>query len=256
MKPSTAPLLEVKNLSVSLGRPRILAVDQVSLSVAQAEVLGLVGASGAGKSSVARLIAGLLTPDQGEIRYEGNHTAAMSREQKMGIRQKIQLIFQEPGSSLSPKRNIEQILLEPMEHFGIGDSLSRIQTMGEVLNTVGLDADILPRYPHQFSTGQQQRIAIARALVCEPDLLIADEAVSALDVSIQAQILQLLKSLQHQKGIAMLFISHDLGVIRQLADRVAVMYRGQIVETARADDFFNQPTHPHSRELLRIAKSA
>lgn len=248
------PLLEVRNLSVSFGRSRQIAVDNVSFCLAKKETLGLVGASGAGKSSVARLITGLEAPDSGEILYNGINKAHMSRLQLMEARQKIQIIFQEPSASLSPKRNIEQILLEPMVHFAIGDLASRRHTISRVLNTVGLDTDILQRYPHQFSTGQQQRIAIARALVCEPELLIADEAVSALDVSVQAQILQLLKDLQQHKDVALLFVSHDLGVIRQMADRVAVMYHGQILEQADADVFFSQPAHPYSRTLLNIAK--
>jgi len=257
-KPSTplpaTPLLDVRNLSVSFGRARQIAVDNVSFCLSKKETLGLVGSSGAGKSSVARSIAGLETPESGEILYNGIHKVNMTRLQLMETRQKVQIIFQEPSASLSPKRNIKQILLEPMVHFAIGDLLSRARTISRVLNTVGLDTDILHRYPHQFSTGQQQRIAIARALVCEPELLIADEAVSALDVSVQAQILQLLKDLQQQKGIALLFVSHDLGVIRQMADRVAVMYQGQILEQADADIFFSQPAHPYSRALLNIAK--
>ncbi len=255
MMPSLSlPLLEIRNLSVSFGRTRQIAVDNVSFHLVKKQTLCLVGASGAGKSSVARMITGLLTPASGEILYRGINRLHMSRPQLMQARQKIQIIFQEPSASLSPKRTIEQILLEPMIHFQLGDIISRVQTINHVLNTVGLDNDILHRYPHQFSTGQQQRIAIARALVCEPDLLIADEAVSALDVSVQANILQLLKDLQLQKDIALLFISHDLGVVRQMADRVVVMYQGQVLEQANADLFFSQPAHPYSRTLLDIAK--
>lgn len=254
MTTRSLPLLDIRNLSVSFGRERRIAVDNVSFRLAKNRTLCLVGASGAGKSSVARMIVGLLSPDSGEIRYNGINRQNMTRQQLLEVRQKIQIIFQEPSASLSPRRSVAQILLEPMVHFQIGDSISRPDTINRVLNTVGLDTDILHRYPHQFSTGQQQRIAIARALVCEPDLLIADEAVSALDVSVQAHILQLMKDLQLQKNIALLFISHDLGVVRQMADRVAVMYQGQILEDAPADLFFSQPAHPYSRTLLDIAK--
>lgn len=255
MPNKTSPaVLDVRNLSISFGRARQIAVDRVSFQLGKNETLGLVGPSGAGKSSIARLIIGLLAADGGEILFKGVNKQNMTQQQRMESRRKIQIIFQEPSASLSPKRTIEQILLEPMLHFHIGDIISRRLTISRVLNTVGLDVDILQRYPHQFSTGQQQRIAIARALVCEPELLIADEAVSALDVSVQAQILQLLKDLQQQNDIAMLFVSHDLGVVRQIADRVAVMYQGQIVEQADADTFFSKAAHPYSRALLEIAK--
>jgi ABC-type oligopeptide transport system ATPase subunit len=165
------------------------------------------------------------------------------------------LVFQNPSASLSPKRNIEQTLLEPLEHFAIGDDDSRREKIRRILQGVGLDPDVLHGYPHQFSTGQQQRIAIARALVTDPDLLIADEAVSALDVSVQAQILQLIQALQKQRGIAILFISHDLAVIRQIATDVAILYRGKLLEHSSADAFFNQPTHPYSQNLLSLAKN-
>lgn len=247
-------LLDVRGLSISFGRARDIAVDDVSIQVNKKETLGLVGSSGAGKSSIARLITGILKADSGEILYRGVSKQNMTDQQLLEMRQKIQIIFQEPSASLSPRRTVEQILVEPMQHFGIGDQHSRLLTIARVLNTVGLDVDILQRYPHQFSSGQQQRIAIARALVCEPELLIADEAVSALDVSVQAQILQLLKDLQQQNDIAILFISHDLGVVRQLADRVAVMYQGKLIEQADADSFFDQAAHPYSRALLKIAR--
>jgi ABC-type oligopeptide transport system ATPase subunit len=169
-------------------------------------------------------------------------------------RERIQLVFQDPSVSLSPRRTVEQTLLEPLQHFAIGDADHQHEKARQILQTVGLDQSALQRYPHQFSSGQQQRIAIARALVTNPNLLIADEAVSSLDVSIQAQILQLIQMLQKDFGISILFISHDLAVIRQIADDVAVMYQGQLLEQSSADQFFSEPAHPYSRTLLSFAQ--
>jgi len=248
------PLLELRNLSVSFQEKKQLAVDQVSFSIKPGRTLGLVGASGAGKSSIARVIMRLLEPDSGEIFFQGENILQMDSRQLTTTRQRMQLVFQEPSASLSPRRTVEQTLLEPLKHFAIGNTSSRQDKIRQILQTVGLDLDVLQRYPHQFSSGQQQRIAIARALVTNPDLLIADEAVSSLDVSIQAQILQLIQTLQKEHGITFLFISHDLGVIRQIADEVAIMYRGQLLEQAPADLFFSQPAHPYSKALLSFAR--
>lgn len=253
---SEPPLLEIRELSLRFRNQQMAAIDRVSLSVAHGQTLGLVGASGAGKSSIARAILRLVEVDQGEILFNGKNIYNMSPRQLMACRQRIQIVFQDPSASLSPKRTVAQTLLEPLEHFGIGKPAERMQTIKQVLNTVGLDAEGLQYYPHQFSSGQQQRIAIARALVTQPDLLIADEAVSSLDVSVQAQILQLIQSLQKNHGIAFLFISHDLAVIRQIADEVAVMYQGQILEQAPADIFFSRPAHPYSRSLLSFLSPA
>jgi ABC-type oligopeptide transport system ATPase subunit len=247
-----APLLELRNLSVSFQDQ--LAVDRVSFSIKPGRTLGLVGASGAGKSSIARIIMRLLEPDSGEILFQGENILQMDSRQLTTTRQRIQLVFQEPSTSLSPRRTVEQTLLEPLNHFAIGNTESRRDKIRQTLHTVGLDHDVLQRYPHQFSSGQQQRIAIARALVTSPDLLIADEAVSSLDVSIQAQILQLIQTLQREHGVTFLFISHDLGVIRQIADEVAIMYRGQLLEQSPADVFFGQPAHPYSKALLSFAR--
>ena len=247
------PLLEVRDLSLSFHNRERVAIDRVSFSIAAGSTLGLVGASGAGKSSIARAIMRLVEPDSGEILFKGKNTSHMDREQLMATRQRMQLVFQEPSASLSPKRSIEQILLEPLQHFSIGDVHHRQNKIQQTLATVGLDTDVLQRYPHQFSSGQQQRIAIARALVTDPELLIADEAVSSLDVSVQAQILQLIQSLQKDHGITFLFISHDLAVVRQIADEVAVTYRGQMLEQSSADRFFSEPSHPYSKALLSFA---
>jgi len=249
------PLLEVRNLSVSFQQRDKQAVDGVSFSMNAGDTLGLAGASGAGKSSIARAIVGLIRADCGEILFNGKDILQMNPQQLSATRQRIQLIFQNPSAGLSPRRRIEQTLLEPLEHFALGDSHSRQEKIRSILATVGLDPEVLQRYPHQFSSGQQQRIAIARALVTDPDLLIADEAVSALDVSVQAQILQLIRKLQKERNITVLFISHDLAVIRQIATEVAIIYRGRILEHSSADDFFGQPKHAYSKSLLAFAKN-
>ena len=246
---SIPPLLEVQKLSVNF-RNQENAIDDVSFKLTAGRTLGLVGASGAGKSSIARAILRLLEPAAGNILFDGNNILEMDKGQLKETRRRIQIVFQEPSASLSPRRSVAQTLLEPLRHFTIGDRQIRQDTIRQTLQTVGLDPDVLQRYPHQFSSGQQQRIAIARALVTRPDLVIADEAVSALDVSIQAQILQLIQSLQKEHGITFLFISHDLAVIRQIADEVAVMYRGQLLEHSPADAFFSGPAHPYSKALL------
>jgi len=246
-------LLEVKELSISFLK-QANAIDRVSFKLEAGKTLGLVGASGAGKSSIARAILGLLEPQAGEILFDGNSISKMGKHQLKAARRRMQIVFQEPAASLSPRRTVEQTLLEPLRHFDIGDSNSRKDKISQTLRTVGLNQEVLPRYPHQFSSGQQQRIAIARALITDPDLLIADEAVSALDVSVQAQILQLMQSLQQEHGIAFLFISHDLAVIRQIADDVAVMYAGQLLEYSPANTFFNRPAHPYSKALLSFAR--
>ncbi len=252
--PDATPLLEVRDLCLSFRQQEQLAVDRASLRIMAGSTLGLVGSSGAGKSSIARAILRLVEPDSGEIRFKGEVMGRMDPRQLKLARQRIQMVFQEPSVSLSPRRTVGQTLLEPLEHFTIGDADYRRAKIERTLHTVGLDNSALERYPHQFSTGQQQRIAIARALVTDPELLIADEAVASLDVSIQAQILQLVQSLQRDLGITFLFISHDLAVIRQIADEVAVMYRGQLLEQSPADHFFSRPAHPYSRILLAFAK--
>jgi ABC-type oligopeptide transport system ATPase subunit len=247
------PLLEVRNLSLSFQHRQQVAVDRVSFNITAGSTVGLVGASGAGKSSIARAIMHLEKIDSGEVLFKGQDIFRMDSRQLMATRQRMQLVFQDPSASLSPKRTVEQTLWEPLRHFAIGDARYRREKVLGILHTVGLEPDVLRRYPHQFSSGQQQRIAIARALVTDPELLIADEAVSSLDVSIQAQILQLIQTLQNDHAITFLFISHDLGVIRQIADEVAVMYRGQLLEQSPADTFFSGPAHPYSKALLSFS---
>lgn len=247
-------ILDVRDVSLAYGGQDGLAVNRVSFNIKRGHTLGLVGASGAGKSSIARMLMQLTRPSAGDILFNGISLFQSSDSQRSQIQQDIQFVFQEPSASLSPRRKVGRTLLEPLAHFGIGNKAERLEKIYRTLDMVGLGTDVLERYPHQFSSGQQQRIAIARALVTDPQLLVADEAVSSLDVSIQAQILQLLQAVKKELGITMLFISHDLAVIRQLADEVAVMNEGQMLEHCVADDFFSSPSHPYSRSLLSFAR--
>jgi len=252
------PLLEVRGLTVRFRRRRgwragggeLTAVRDVDLAVRAGEVYGLAGESGSGKSTLARTILGLLRPDAGRVLLDGADLAAMNATALREARRRIQIVFQDPAAALSPRRSIEQSLLEPLDHFGIGTPAERRSAAAQALNSVGLDATALPRFPHQFSSGQRQRVALARALLPDPDILIADEALSALDVSVQAQMLDLLLEVRDQRNIGVLFISHDLAVIRQLSDTVGVMYRGRLVETAPAGELFRAPLHPFTRQLL------
>jgi peptide/nickel transport system ATP-binding protein len=232
------------------GDRTLAAVDGVGFSLRRGEILGLAGESGSGKSTLARLLCQLLPPDRGDILLDGVSLWDMDRTQRMAARRRIQMIFQDPSAALSPRRSIRQTLREPQDHFRLGRPAEREQSAIDALASVGLDASAMGRLPHQFSSGQRQRISIARALLAQPDLLVADEAVSALDVSVQAQILELLSRLQRERGIAILFISHDLAVIRQLADRVGIMFRGKLVELGPAATIFEHASHPYTRELL------
>lgn len=255
---SGAPLLEVSGLTVNFqrhGRPRhgqqhLTAIDEVSLQVRHGEILGLVGESGSGKTTLGRAILRLVPVTSGSVRLDGHELCGLGNAQLRPWRRRMQIIFQDPAASLSPRRTIGQTLREPLQQFARWPASQHPQKILASLEAVGLDHGALARYPHQFSSGQRQRIMIARALVSEPDLVIADEIVSALDVSVQAQILQLIKRLQEERGIAFIFISHDLAVIQQVAQRVAVMYAGRLVETASAAKFFRQPAHPYAQHLL------
>ena len=246
-------LLEFDDLQLSYrqaGRRPDVAVDGLSLGIAHGEVLGLAGESGSGKSSLARSALGLLQPTAGRLLFDGRDLRGLSSVQWREARRRMQIVFQDPSSSLSPRRSVRQILQEPLRLFRLAQPHEEQQLIAAGLAEVGLPADCMQRYPHQFSSGQRQRIALARALICRPDLLIADEAVAALDVSVQAQILELLQELRRQRDFAMLFISHDLAVLQQLADTVAVMYRGRLVEHAPAGRFFTRPQHPYAQALL------
>ena len=250
--PAGPPLLEVRGLSVAYGKDggASPAVDTVSLSLDRGEVLGLAGESGSGKSSLARGIVRLLNPSSGKVLLDGKDLVGMRGPALLEARRRMQVIFQDPATALSPRRTIAQSLLEPLRHFGLGRREEHPRMVREALARVGMDDSCAGRYPHEFSSGQRQRIAIARALIADPDLVIADEPVSALDVSVQAQVLALLLQLREERGIAVLLISHDLAVIRQLADSVAIMYQGRLVEHAPADVLFARPMHPYTRQLL------
>ena len=229
----------------------VKAVDCVDLTVHEGETVAVVGESGCGKSTLGRTLLQHHDATAGSVRYRGTELTELSDREMRSHRRNIQMVFQDPLASLNPRQTVGQILKAPMEVHGIGDSdAERTELARDLLERVGLKANQLDRYPKQFSGGQQQRVGIARALTLEPDLIVADEPVSALDVSVQAQILNLLQELQDELNLSLLFITHDLSVVRYLADRVAVMYLGEIVETAPTDELFDNPQHPYTQSLL------
>lgn len=245
----TTPLLSVKNLSKTFQRrgQRVQAVNDISFSINAGETWALVGESGSGKSTTGRLILGLTPASGGEVWFEGQPLSGQSARQWQRVRREMQMIFQDPLSSLDPKRSIGYSLEEPLIIHGIPN---RKALVAEMLEHVGLRPQDAARYPHEFSGGQRQRIGIARALILKPKLIICDEPVSALDVSIQSQILNLLMSLQREYGLAYLFISHDLNVVRHIADKVGVMHRGNLVEQGESERIFTRPAHDYTRYLL------
>jgi oligopeptide/dipeptide ABC transporter ATP-binding protein len=234
------------------GRPTafVKAVDGVSFTVEAGKTLALVGESGCGKSTVSRLVLRLIEPDAGSVRFEGRDLGALDANALRAFRRDAQIIFQDPYASLNPRMTVSQILTEPLALHGLVPAARRRERVEELLRLVGLEPRFARRYPHEFSGGQRQRIAIARALAVEPKLIVCDEPVSALDVSIRSQILNLLRDLQDRLGLAYIFVSHDLAVVKHIADRVAVMNLGTIVETADAQALFAAPRHPYSRALL------
>lgn len=255
-------LLELKNLVKTFFLPKysgmgeniIKAVDGVDLSIEQGKNVGLVGESGSGKSTLARLIVKLYTADHGRIVLNGRNITHLSQRRFRPLRQNVQMVFQDPYSSLDPRFTVRRILKESLGL--IGRRMPRNeqhQKMVEVLNAVGLAENVLFRFPHEFSGGERQRIAIARAIVMEPKLLILDEAVSSLDVLVQAQILDLLSEIQSKFGLTYLFITHNLRVVRKLCDRIAVMYQGKIIEAAPTEELFIHPIHPYTKKLLKAA---
>jgi oligopeptide transport system ATP-binding protein len=233
----------------------VRAVDNIELQIHKGETLGLVGESGCGKSTLARLIIRLEKPDAGHIYYNGSNINSFSAAELKSYRGNVQMIFQDPYSSLNPRKSAVSIIREPLTISKVGDKNERDEMVMQLMAKVGLSKEQANRYPHEFSGGQRQRIGIARALILKPELIIADEPVSALDVSIQAQILNLLKELKHDFGLTYLFISHDLNVIRNMSDRIAVMYLGKIVELAANSDVYSTPMHPYTRMLLSAVPS-
>ncbi len=234
----------------------VRAVDGVDLQIAPQQTLGLVGESGCGKSTVARLILRLLDADSGSIRFDGQEISRMGESEFKAMRKEIQMIFQDPYSSLNPRMTVAQSIAEGVRMAGIRDKKDQQRQIKNLLDMVGMPAASAGRYPHEFSGGQRQRVGIARALSVSPRLILCDEPISALDVSIQAQIINLLKDLQKELGLSYLFISHDLGVVSYICDHLCVMYRGQIVESAPATPLFDGPRHPYTLKLLAAVPDA
>ncbi|MFF9100719.1 ATP-binding cassette domain-containing protein [Streptomyces rubrogriseus] len=250
------PLLELDGLRKEFGgrRPNV-AVDDVSLEVREGETMALVGESGCGKTTLTRLLLGLLEPTAGSVRFDGQDLAALTASQLRGVRRQMQVVLQDPYSSMNPRMRITDIVAEPLvthdpEARGRRARAGNRQRVGELLEAVGLDAGIQDRYPHEFSGGQRQRVSIARALALHPRLLVLDEPTSALDVSVQATVLDLLADLQQRLGLTYVFVSHNLAVVAQVADRVAVMSRGSLVEVGEAAAVLRTPRHPYTRQLL------
>ena len=252
-------ILECANLYQTFGggrnllgppKPKIQAVSDVNLQIQHGHTLGIVGESGCGKSTLARMLAGLDQPSSGSIMFQGKELAQIKRDNARWLRQQIQFVFQDPLSSLNPRKTIRQILEAPLLHLLKKTPAEREARLQDLMQAVNLRPEFLDRYPHEFSGGQSQRIGIARALAAEPELMILDEPVSALDVSVQAQILNLLRALKQQFNLTYVFISHDLAVVENLCDTVAVMYLGRIVESAPRQALFSDPKHPYTKVLL------
>ncbi|MET9088044.1 dipeptide ABC transporter ATP-binding protein [Streptomyces sp. NPDC004237] len=263
---NTTPLLDVSGLTkhfpIKGGFPirrtvgAVQAVDGLDFQVSEGESLGLVGESGCGKSTTGRLITRLLEPTAGKVSYRGQDITHASRRELAPVRSEIQMIFQDPYASLNPRHTVGKIISGPMEINGINPPGGRENRVRELLEIVGLNPEHFNRFPHEFSGGQRQRIGVARALALEPKLIVADEPVSALDVSIQAQVVNLLQKVQKELGIAFVFIAHDLAIVRHFSQRVAVMYLGKIVEIADREDLYDNPRHPYTRALLSAVPEA
>ncbi len=253
------PLLEVKHLKKYFpikggifGRPvgEVKAVNDVSFEVYEGEVLGIVGESGCGKSTTGKALLRLTEPSDGEVIFEGRDVTKMSSEEMRKMRRDMQMIFQDPYASLNPRHNVGKILGEPLLVHGIGDKKDRAEKVKEILEIVGLSGDHASRYPHQFSGGQRQRIGIARALIVRPKLIVCDEPVSALDVSVQSQILNLMEDLQEEFKLTYIFIAHDLSVVKHISHRIGVMYLGKMVELSSKDNLYREPLHPYTQSLM------
>jgi oligopeptide transport system ATP-binding protein len=252
--PNGKAILEVKDLKkhFKVGRGAFLkAVDGVSLDIRKGETLGLVGESGCGKTTVGRVLVRLYEPSEGEVRFAGEDIHRTGGDEGKLLNRKMQMIFQDPQASLNPRMVVSDIVAEGIDiHHLAGSPQERLTRVHELLETVGLNKEHANRFPHEFSGGQRQRIGVARALAVEPEFIVADEPVSALDVSIQAQVINLMKQLQRERDLTYLFISHDLSVVKYISDRVGVMYLGQLVELADSDELYSNPLHPYTRALL------
>jgi len=228
----------------------VQAVDDISFVVHKGETLGIVGESGCGKSTTGRMLMGLTEPTDGEVIFNGTNLTSLSNREMRAVRRELQMVFQDPFASLNPRHTVEKILEEPLIVHKIGNRHERKKMVADMLDTVGLSSYHAKRYPHQFSGGQRQRIGIARALMTKPQLIIADEPVSALDVSIQSQVLNLLQTLQKEFGLTYIFIAHDLAVIRHISDRIGVMYLGRLIEFTDSESLYLKPLHPYTQALL------
>lgn len=234
------------------GKPLkiVHAVDSVDLTIYEGETIGVVGESGCGKSTLGRCILQLIRPTAGNVLYRGEDITKLNKEQMRQMRRKMQLIFQDPYASLNPRMTVLELIMAPLEVFGIGTMEERVQRVKEIMELVGMPENMMNRYPHEFSGGQRQRIVIARALVLNPEFVVCDEPVSALDVSVRAQVLNLIQELKKKKHLTYMFISHDLSVVKYISDRIAVMYLGRIVEIAEKNELYNNPQHPYTKALL------
>ena len=234
------------------GKPLkiVHAVDSVDLTIYEGETIGVVGESGCGKSTLGRCILQLIRPTAGNVLYRGEDITKLNKEQMRQMRRKMQLIFQDPYASLNPRMTVLELIMAPLEAFGIGTMEERVQRVKEIMELVGMPENMMNRYPHEFSGGQRQRIVIARALVLNPEFVVRDEPVSALDVSVRAQVLNLIQELKKKKHLTYMFISHDLSVVKYISDRIAVMYLGRIVEIAEKNELYNNPQHPYTKALL------
>jgi peptide/nickel transport system ATP-binding protein/oligopeptide transport system ATP-binding protein len=255
MESFTGSLLSIRDLVVDYPaagarRHAVTAVRGVSLEIGAGRILALVGESGSGKTSLARAVLRLLPVTSGQLLFKGQDLVTLEGRSLREARRSIQAVFQDPLASLSPRRSVLQTLLEPLDHFRIGEPSERAARAAAALETVGLDIALLRRHPHELSGGQRQRVALARALVTEPELIVADEPISALDVSLRSRIIELIRDLRERTGVAFLLVSHDLSVVRRLADQVAVMNLGTLVEAGPADALFARPAHPYTRSLL------
>ena len=259
MSENTNILLETKNLSkyftgkkglLNRQPAQVKAVDHVSLTVNKGETLGLVGESGCGKSTLGRTILRLIPATEGQVLYNGEDILTYDKKKMWEMRRKLQIIFQDPYSSLNPRMTVYDLISAPLEVYKIGTKAERREMVEEILQEVGLDKQYLNRFPHEFAGGQRQRIGIARALILNPEFVVCDEAVSALDVSVRAQVLNLMRNMQQKKNLTYLFISHDLSVVRHISDRIAVMYLGSVAEVADKAQLYSNPMHPYTKALL------